>query len=521
MGTKAALRQWLYFRKALAPTSAIIDLPRASSLTPANLLKANSHAIRTTRPFHSTSSKQAKVRARPAPAAKRAREQKQRETNFRAAWDPMSGVAGTGLLMEPLRVFKPEYVGTMEEMLHKHETHSKWAYAAATRDGLIPSAISEKTYKDVGDQLIRAAWDSRADEGKDIIRAISTDVDAIYRIGWMVSAESKAFRQWLNLACAGAGAALPLVIFTRNTISDTHAPEHDTVLFKRLFELADHGYPPAILLQAKIMHLRGQHEASAKLLEEKVLPYLSPTARKPLPFEDICLGGLMESPYRLYALILATMGEAKTSKEYRAKADEALRVAALEYNEPAALIEYASLMMNKNNLEMYEECMSKAATQGEGSACFYLANFYYLTHQGVYPTRGEQKPTRANPDPVANWKPIDVDSKAEIEPPKKLSKQIVKHLKGLFNRSMSRAEYHRLALSWYYQAAAWNGELRASFMHALLSREMGLMTEGRQMLELSHMEYDPVYSKKVADLKANWFNKDYEPSVPKKMLPVR
>ncbi|KAJ6096691.1 hypothetical protein N7486_007437 [Penicillium sp. IBT 16267x] len=521
--TQAALRKWLYLRQSLASSPTTIKLARTSGLIPsANLLQAEDLAVHSARPFHSTSSKQAKPR--PAPAANRARENKRRNAVMHYALHAgrlaEKGVDHTGLFFNCLGEVKQELVGTVESMVAKHEKESPWAHAAATKDGLIPTAISESKYRDAGTQLIRAAFGTEPD--MHAIRKISTDVDTVFRIGWMVSAENRYLRGWHIMACAMAGAALPLVICARNTITGTFVPAKNDSQLDALFDLANTGYPPAILLQAKVMYIRGEYSRAAKLLEERLLPNLSPTARKPTPFEDIILGGLLDEPFRLYALIQATMGELYDSQEHRNKSDEAIRIAALEYNDPTALVEYASLMMNENNLEKYEECMSKAATAGHGKACLYLANFYYLTHRGVYPTRGEQKPTRANPNPAANWKPIEVNSKAEIDPISKLSigQSILKVVKSSFNRSMNRAEYHRLAHEWYTLAAD-HGESRAAFMHALLCRELDLVQDGRLMLEVSKMDQDPIYAKKLAELKANWYNKDYEPSVPKRMLPVR
>ncbi|KAJ5540731.1 hypothetical protein N7494_005807 [Penicillium frequentans] len=525
--TQAALRKWLYLRNSLASSPTTINLARTNGLIPcATLLQAGDLAVHSARPFHSTSSKQAK--ARPAPAANRAREHQRQNAEFMATWRAgrraEKGIDHTGMFYECVSNIREEYVGTVESMVAKHETEARWAYVAATKDGLIPSAISESTYKDVGTQLIRAAFATEPD--RLAIRKISTDVDAVFRIGWMVTADNRFLRGWLITACAMANAALPCVISARSSFTDTSVPSKNNPQLDVLFDLAKTGYPPALLLQAKVMYLRGEYESAAELLEEKVLPYISPTARKPMPFEDIILGGLLDHPYRLYALVQATLGELDNSQEHRNKSDEAIRTAALVYNDPTALMEYASLMMNQNNLEKYEECMSKAATAGNGDACLYLANFYYLTHQGLYPTRGEQKPTKANPNPAANWKPIEVNSKAELDPIAKLGswQSIMKMVKNSFNRSMSRADYHRLAYEWYRQA---NGHLepRAAFMRALLARELDLVHNGRVWLEisaeLSDIVQDPIYKRKLAELKANWYNKDYEPSVPKRLLPVR
>lgn len=76
------------------------------------------------------------------------------------------------MFFDCLSNIKQEFVGTVESMVAKHKNEAKWAYAAATKDGLIPSAISESTYRDVGTQLIRAAFATEPDSLA--IRKIST-----------------------------------------------------------------------------------------------------------------------------------------------------------------------------------------------------------------------------------------------------------------------------------------------------------------------------------------------------------
>lgn len=170
--TQAALRKWLYVRQTLAPSPTTIKLARTSGLIPsANLLQAEDLAVHSARPFHSTSSKQAKPR--PAPAANRAREKKRiLQSAVHPGHRAEKGVDHTGLFFKSLGDFKQEYIGSVELMVEKHKKESQWAYAAAIRDELIPTAISESTYRDVGTQLIRAAFATQPD--KHVIRKIST-----------------------------------------------------------------------------------------------------------------------------------------------------------------------------------------------------------------------------------------------------------------------------------------------------------------------------------------------------------
>lgn len=173
--TQAALRKWLYLRKTLATNPITINLARTNGFTPsANLLQAGDLAVHSARPFHNTSSKHAKPR--PAPAARRARESKRQTAIFQATWNAErraeKGIDHTGMFFECLGNIKQEFVGTVESVIAKHEAETRWAYAAAIKDGLIPSAISESTYRDVGTQLIRAAFATEPD--RLAIRKIST-----------------------------------------------------------------------------------------------------------------------------------------------------------------------------------------------------------------------------------------------------------------------------------------------------------------------------------------------------------
>ncbi|KAJ5937217.1 hypothetical protein N7454_004872 [Penicillium verhagenii] len=503
------LRQCLSLQNSLTNTSATTQAALTTRFPIPTLLKAND-AVRAARPFHSTSSRQRTKK--PAPAARRNREDKTDPKNKFRSFHPDFGV-----FFGSLSDIRRDLIGPVDSVMAQHMQESRYAYEAGIRDGLIPAGISEATYRDVGAQLVTAAF--AGDASSHAIRAISTDADAVFRIGWMVTASNKFFRGWLIAACSNAGALLPYVIYAKNSFIGFDEPPMHTPTMARLFEIADKGYPPALLLQAHVFFKHGDHKRAAEILETKVLPYLSPSGRKPTPFEDITLGNLLPSPLRLYALTQATLGDQLNSQAHRDKSDDAIRRAALEYNDPGALMDYASLMMNQHNLEMYEECMGKAAAAGSPAACLFLANFYYLTYQGLYPTRGEQKPTKANPNPAANWKPVSVESRNNMAK-MSLWRMVVDMLQSSFNRAMPRKDYHVLAHLWYDVASRY-GESRAIFMHALLSRELNLMLNGRIHLEAAKMDNDPIYAKKINELKANWYKKDYEPSVPKKMLPVR
>lgn len=280
-------------------------------------------------------------------------------------------------------------------------------------------------------------------------------------------------------------------------------------------KLAAQKFPPALILHAKILGLRGEYKEACELLEKEVLPFLNPTQRLPTFFEDIMLSGLLESPWRLYALLLARYDSLHNVPEARLKSDKAIKIAATEYQDPDALVEYASMMMNENNLDLYEEYMSKAATAGKANACFFLANFYYLTFHGRYPTRGERAGKLATQEAES--------SKPEAKPsasPEKGASPVWAWITSFFGQSLKREEYRDLAKDWYYLAYH-HGNKRASLMMALMAREDGDTANGLIFLEQAQMENDKAFSGKLEPLKMNWENPEYVPKLPKKMLDVQ
>lgn len=336
-------------------------------------------------------------------------------------------------------------------------------------------------------------------------------------------------REWIVSACGMAHARLPVVLIAARQIGWSKVPVRSE--WTRQVEIfAKQEYPPAMVLHAKILGLRNEYDEAFAILEKNVLPFLSPTLRSPIFFEDIVLGGQFESPWRLYALLQARYDSQYNSKENRAKSDEAIRVAAMEYQDADALIEYASVMMNENNLDMYEECMSKAATAGKSNACLFLANFYYLTFLGKYPTRGERTmqgnnsapefPLKTSPGKTESKSPDPTSSTTSSHPIMNVATSACTWVSSFFKQSMQRSEYRKLAFAWYYLAYC-HGESRASFMMGLMAREDGDMVDGMIFLDQAQMEHDPDFAGKLQALKKHWYDEDYEPVLPKKMLEVR
>lgn len=238
-------------------------------------------------------------------------------------------------------------------------------------------------------------------------------------------------------------------------------------------------------------------------------------------FASIQIGDKLDSPYRTYALLRAAHDQQFDSPESRQKADEAIRIAAMEFHDPEALTEYASVMMNEGNLDMYEECMCKAATAGHGKASFYLGNFYYLTFLGKYKTRGERESNQNK------WPPAWMAQLTGLNNPDKSGSVVnksMKYIASFLNRSMPQKAYHQLASDWYDVALS-QGHKSACYMVALLKREVAHseaeLEDAGIFFELARMVEDEELTKPIAELEKNWFNKDFEPTLPKKFMAVR
>jgi len=311
-----------------------------------------------------------------------------------------------------------------------------------------------------------------------------------------------------------AKARIPLVLVTNRGIDKQGIPVR-TEWTTAVEKLAAEKFPPALLLHAKILSMRGHHQEACELLEKEVLPFTTSTQQPPQFFEDITLSGILESPWRLYALLQAQYDEVHGSPEARRKSDEAIRISATVYQDPDAMVDYAIVMMNENNLDLYEEYMLKAATAGNANACMFLANFYYLTFHGRYPTRGERAGQIASLGAETS-NPKAASSASPAKEPSAMWKWIT----SFFRQSMKREEYRSLASDWYYLAYT-HGNRRASLMMALLAREDGDLVNGLIFLEQAQAEKDRDFAGKLEALKANWNNKDYVPKLPRKILDVQ
>ncbi|KAJ5984300.1 hypothetical protein N7481_006399 [Penicillium waksmanii] len=517
-----SLKQWLHLRQTLSAQIPSTISPRARNLAVSAVNASRSTTsssdavtVTSTRSFHSTRARQAAApRPRKAPGTMVRRRQAERDGQM----EQRIGVNGQLFLKSSVQNRTKKSMG---ECLELHEKVAGTLYDAAVADGELPREISFKTYNDIGVKLITAAFENEVSAAA--VRAISVDVDAVFRIGHIVALplEEPMIAEWILSSCARAKARLPLVIVVNRAISGQNVVPARTQWTDDIEELARTEYPPAMLLHAQIQGRRGKYESAFRQFENRILPRVSPTRKRPNMFSSIQIGDKLDSPYRTYALLRAAHDQQFDSAESRQKADEAIRIAAMEFNDPEALTEYASVMMNEGNLDMYEEYMCKAATAGHGIASFYLGNFYYLTFLGKYKTRGERESNQNR------WPPAWMARLTGLNDPAKSSSPVnksMKYIASFLNRSMPQKAYHQLASNWYDVALA-QGYRPACFMVALLGREVAQseaeLEDAGIFFEMARLDENEELKKTIAELEKNWFNRDFEPTVPKKFMAVR
>ena len=247
-----------------------------------------------------------------------------------------------------------------------------------------------------------------------------------------------------------------------------------TLLLDKVESLALHHHDPiAMTLHAQALGLRGRHNEAIPLIEE-VMQAIKPESTPP----TLVTGGFLAGfplPWDVYEWLKREVGDGVA-------AAEAVKLAAVEYHEPSALVKYAKhVLSEEGDLELYEECMSKAASAGHPEACQKLANFYILTSVGRFPRRGDgsSKP------------PLNAEG----------SKNKGTWLATLFNRSLSLSDYGELAREWY-QIACLHGSHEAALTFSLLLREEGDYELGKLYLDMAAMKPELVPA--IRGYRVNW-----------------
>ncbi|KAJ5661734.1 uncharacterized protein N7477_009350 [Penicillium maclennaniae] len=308
-----SLRQWIKLRQSLSSVDAPPNSP-AIFLTPsANPLALRKQIPGSKRAFHVTQAQNAARKALRSPAARA----KERDALQSYAMPELMGskvMNRDGFFMVCLGEALKS--GHQDQWYKKHFDSIPFEYDKAIKDGFIPRAISYKTFKSVKTKLMDAALSARPNA--QAIRAISVDVNAVFRIGYCATRFEPHLREWIISSCAMAKARIPLILVTKRAMELSKVPSR-TEWTTEIEKLAVERYPPALVLHAKMLGLRGEHKDAIDLLEQEVLPFITPTQQLPRFFDDIMLMGQLESPWRLYALLLARYDAMHNDPEVRKK----------------------------------------------------------------------------------------------------------------------------------------------------------------------------------------------------------
>lgn len=277
-----------------------------------------------------------------------------------------------------------------------------------------------------------------------------------------------------------------------------------TPIFEKIAHLAHTVHDPrAMLIQAKLLGQQKRYNEALHLVES-VMRMIYPSKVAPPTARTMSIPNL-ETPWAIYTWLKRCTG----ASEYDFEAQEILKTAALEYQDPAALITYAGQMMAQHDLAKYEECMSKAATAGNATACRKLANFYYLTSKGRFPRRGSN-----SSDPVGDFERAHAQTASQSQPYGKL----VAFLSSLFGPQPYH-EYRGLAIEWY-ELAFRHGCPKAALALAVLMRENGEDKEAVAPVFQYVVASSNQLGGWVRPFRVNWEREDYVPTVPGEVLDV-
>ncbi|CAG8910250.1 unnamed protein product [Penicillium egyptiacum] len=486
--------QWRQLHQALCPKAHTLRHHGAQACTA--LAVTNSNTTTSKRPFHTTQPRSAFRPPRRSPSV---RIQERRGTGE----VEHVLVAPDGVKLDRDGFSNFYCTAHVEPTLAEFKQFTRQLYE--TYDHLIPPGVNLATFGSVGEQLIRLSHSQLPSAS--LVRSISIDVDAVYRIAFVLRALSKGHYvyQWALTSCAKAHSRRALVDLVNRYVSTEGVDVYEnTECIAQIKDLAlKDEFPHAIMLYAKLLIWRGENGQAARLLEQKILPYLQPVSRHPPIWEDITLLDDFDSPWRMYAI-------AVEKEQGLAGIQRATRRAALEFYDPLAMTDYAISVLETdqpNKYEVYESYMAAAALGQHTPACLYLANLYYRISQGEFTTEAERDAKEREEAYAARsaWM-------RRFEP-------IEKWVNTLFNQPLDRKSYRMLAMDWY-ELAFDKGDSEAGYILALLYREDGDMEKSRDMYKLiARRGFPASLSKKgLKEMRDKWEDQTFKPGLPPKLL---
>ncbi|PYH96762.1 hypothetical protein BO71DRAFT_427681 [Aspergillus ellipticus CBS 707.79] len=354
--------------------------------------------------------------------------------------------------------------------------------------------VTLSQFKEVGRALIESAYEGVP--SAEAIRSLPADPDKVWLVGQLMQTGDKTFSLWHATSCALAGVKQALCLIGMSYLTQTEGSyPMRTRILDRIEDLAlrDHDRDiGAMAVHVKVLIRREQYEEAMKLLEQiiaNVSPSKVPEASS-INFEVSFMPDIWQEYLSLKEKLNQRGRDSSLTRE------EVIRMAAVDYLDARYLGTYASMMLEKGDLEAYEQSIHQAAMAGQQVACRKLANFYYLTSQGLLPRRGDKK-----------FVPGAGVGKKE--------NSLTEFVSTVFRGVSPLRYYHQLALQWYELSLRLGNESSAIIL-AILYRSAGQADTGAKYLE--EAQTVPHHQKLLDELKQSWDKSDYMPEVPDELL---
>ncbi|CRG83159.1 hypothetical protein PISL3812_00507 [Talaromyces islandicus] len=377
----------------------------------------------------------------------------------------------------------PEGKQKIERAQQVLRSDSTAIYKSAVKGNLFDSKVTQSTFEEIARRLIDVSAREHAnattlkkvyDGDPNIVLGVATALNT--SIQW-----HEHVYIWAVFATADAGATIPVVLFVKNELNKPWT-SYQTKRFMQLEVLAKRNVPLAMRMQADVYWDQKRYDKAVELLE-RLHSRTYPSNTRVGYRDDLTVEDRFSPPWR-------RLIEYYLHLELNDKADAMTKVGALDYQDPDALMAYAHVMKEREDWEVYEQCVSVAATAGNGIACLRLGNFYYLMFQGKIPS-ADQLPKDAS------W--------------------FHTFFHKMFGTPRTLADFRKLAADWYALALL-HGNKKAIRNLVVLLREDGHLEDAYKAL--SELEISPEHwnSPHIVKLRARIGDPTFRPNIPPSWL---
>jgi tetratricopeptide (TPR) repeat protein len=383
---------------------------------------------------------------------------------------------------QPVNKTYKQFVEECAILKAKFEKDYKWLYEDGRRHGAFDPKLGLGKFREIGRRTLHDAENSPLTA--QVVNSICPgDPDTVFDVGNAIFRSNQwaaSFGAWVYKVTPQAGAVIPLAYCILSQMRETGGGKLRSVESEQMIEIArERRHPLALRMWAELLWQSGHPNEALKILNELVkntYPSNTPGNQR----DDILLDGFLKPPWQLVAEIYNSQGKF-------AKADEMMKLGALAYRDPSALVAYAYLRKEAEDWEAYEQCLVVAAGANYGEACFRLANYYYNIYKGEIPSRDEMNYKK-------NW----------------FAAPIYK----LFGQSRTQKYYRAMAMEWYFLAVMHN-HIFAIRNLAILLREQGDSEVAYAMLtRLKELKPELWDSSNILKLRNQFSDTTFQPELP-------